>query len=56
MKRLLELKRTYPQEPFLAALAQALQFGLFDLVRIEKMILSFIAGDFFQIHDEEEDL
>jgi len=56
MKRLLDLKRTYPEEPFLAALAHALQFGLFDLVRIEKMILSLIAGDFFQIHDEEENL
>ena len=56
MKRLLDLKRTYPKQPFLAALGQALQFGLFDLVRIEKMILSFIAGDFFQIQDEEEDL
>jgi hypothetical protein len=54
LKRLLDLKRTYPPEPFLAACRQALQFGLFDLTRIERMILSFIAGDFFQIPDEEE--
>ena len=55
LKRLLELKRTYPPEPFLAACRQALQFGLFDLARIERMILSLIAGDFFQIPDEDEE-
>lgn len=54
LKRLLDLKRTYPREPFLAACQQALQFGLFDLVRIEKMILSLVAGEFFQIPDEED--
>lgn len=55
LKRLLDLKRTYPEEPFLAACRQALQFGLFDMARLERMILSSIAGDFFQIPDEEED-
>ena len=55
LKRLLDLKRTYPEEPFLGALTQALQFGLFDLARIEKMILSLTAGEFFEIHDEEEE-
>jgi len=54
LKRLLDLKRTYPDEPFLAACGKALDFGLFDLARIEKMILSCIAGEFFQIPDEEE--
>lgn len=54
LKRLLDLKRTYPYDPFLDACRQALQFGLFDLVRIEKMILSLVAGEFFQIPDEED--
>jgi transposase len=54
LKRLLDLKRTYPEEPFLAACTKALDFGLFDLARIEKMILSSVAGEFFQIPDEEE--
>lgn len=54
LKRLLDLKRTYPYDPFLDACRQALQFGLFDLVRIEKIILSLVAGEFFQIPDEED--
>lgn len=54
LKRLLELKRTYPPEPFLSACAQALHFGLFDLARLERMILSLVAGEFFQIPDGEE--
>jgi hypothetical protein len=56
LKRLLDLKRTYPPEPFLEACRQALHFGLFDLVRLERMILSLVAGEFFQIPHGEEDL
>src|SRR6516165_5636576 len=47
LRRLLELKRTYPSGPFLAAVDQALQFGLFDLGRLEKLILKQVIGDFF---------
>jgi hypothetical protein len=46
-RRLLELKRTYPAEPFLTAIAQALHYGLFDLSRLERLILERVAGDFF---------
>ena len=49
LRRLLELQRTYPPEPFLAALAQALHYGLFDLARLEALILRAVAGDFFQL-------
>lgn len=52
LRRLLELKRTYPSEPFLAAVAQALQYGLFDLTRLERLILERVAGDFFALDDE----
>jgi hypothetical protein len=47
LRRLLQLKQTYPPEPFLAALEQALQYGLFDLTRLERLILQRVAGDFF---------
>ena len=47
LRRLLELKRTYPSGPFLAAIEQALQFGLFDLGRLEKLVLKQVIGDFF---------
>ena len=49
LRRLLELKRSYPQAPFLAALEQALKYGLFDLGRLETLILKYVAGDFFAL-------
>jgi hypothetical protein len=55
MRRLLDLKRTYPPEAFEKAMVQALRYGLYDLTRLEQMILSHVAGDFFNIEDDEED-
>jgi aconitate hydratase 2/2-methylisocitrate dehydratase len=40
---------------FLAAVAQALQFGLFDLGRLEAMILQQVAGAFFHLDEGDED-
>jgi len=55
LRRLLDLKRTYPPEAFEKAIAQALRYGLYDLPRLEQMILSYVAGDFFNIEEDEED-
>jgi len=55
LRRLIELKRTYPQAPLLAALEQALHFGLFDLGRLENLILKHVAGDFFNLDSESGD-
>ena len=49
LRRPLELKRTYPSAPFLAAVEQALQFGLVDLGRLERLILKQVIGDFFTL-------
>jgi len=49
LRRLLALKQSYPAEPFLAAVAQALDYGLFDLARLERLILERVAGDFFDL-------
>jgi hypothetical protein len=54
LRRLLNLKRTYPIEPFLAALGKALDYGLYDLSRLEKMIIERVAGDFFRLPDEHD--
>jgi len=51
LRRLLELKHTYPAEPFLAAVEQALHYGLFDLSRLERLILERVAGDFFDLDE-----
>jgi hypothetical protein len=49
LRRLIGMKRTYPSGPFLAAIEQALQYGLFDLGRLEALILKQVAGDFFAL-------
>jgi hypothetical protein len=54
LRRLLELKRTYPAGPFLAGIAEALRFGLFDLQRLETLILKHVAGDFFNLGDKDD--
>jgi transposase len=52
LRRLLDLKRTYPPEAFEKAVGEALRYGLYDLARVEQLILSHAAGDFFTIEDE----
>ena len=52
LRRLVELKRSYPPEAFYAAIAQALHYGLFDLARLEQLILERVAGEFFHWPEE----
>jgi len=51
LRRLLQIQQTYPAEPFIAALEQALRFNLFDLGRLERLVLKHVAGDFFALQD-----
>jgi len=53
LRRLIELQRTYPAEAFLAAIRQAAHYGLYDLGRLEKLILQQVAGNFFAIGDDD---
>lgn len=55
LRRLLEMKHTYPAEPFLAAVEQARRYGLFDLGRLEALVLKFAAGDFFRLPEAGDD-
>ena len=52
LRRLLQLQRRYPPKPFLAAIELALHYGLFDLSRLERLILQRVAGDFFDFDDD----
>ena len=49
LRRLLNLQRSYPEEPFIAGIKTAQQYGLYDLARVEKIILQNVAGDFFEL-------
>ncbi len=55
LRRLISLKRTYPSGPFIAAIEQALHYGMFDLGRLEALILKQVAGDFFALDASEDD-
>lgn len=46
-RQLLRLVRDYPRGPLVAAIEEASRYGLFDLERIERMILRRIAQDYF---------
>src|SRR2546422_5932543 len=48
LRQLLRLLREYPREPFLAAMQEAAQYGLYDLDRLERMILRRVAQDYFR--------
>jgi Mu transposase-like protein len=47
LRRLLALHREYPREAVAKAVATALRYGLFDLERLERLILRTIAKDYF---------
>jgi hypothetical protein len=55
LRRLLAMRRTYPRQAFLGAVETALQYGLYDLHRLEHLILERVAGDFFQITPDDEE-
>jgi hypothetical protein len=55
LRQLLRLLREYPREPFLAAVREAAQYGLYDLDRLERMILRRVARDYFLLDTEPHD-
>lgn len=52
LNRLLNLKRMYPKEAFLCALRSAEHYGLYDLSRLEDLIIKSVAGDYFNLEEE----
>ena len=54
LRQLLRLLKEYPREPFLAAVREAGQYGLYDLDRVERMILRRVARDYFLLDGDKE--
>jgi transposase len=52
LRQLLRLVREYPREPLLAAVREAARYGLYDLDRVERMILRRVARDYFLLDDD----
>jgi transposase len=63
VRRLLRMVSDYPRAPLLETLRIATQYGLFDLERVERMLLRSLARDFFfvtpdldvEAHDSDDD-
>ena len=47
LRQLLRMVREYPRTPVVAAVEEATRFGLYDMNRLERMILRRIARDYF---------
>ncbi len=47
LRQLRRMARDYPRAPLLKALADAAHYGLYDLDRVERMVLKNVQGDFF---------
>jgi len=54
LRQLLRLVREYPRKPLLAAVAEAARYGLYDLDRLERMILRRVAREYFLLDEESE--
>ncbi|MBI4478048.1 MAG: IS21 family transposase [Acidobacteria bacterium] len=55
LRRLLGMVREYPRAPLLAAIQAATAYGLYDLDRLDRMILKRIAHDYFVVPPVGED-
>lgn len=54
LRQLLRLLRDYPREAFLAAIEEAGRYGLYDLDRVERMILRRVAREYFRLEDHDD--
>jgi transposase len=55
LRQLLRLVREYPREPLLGAVREAARYGLFDLDRLERMILRRVTREYFLLEGEPDD-
>lgn len=54
LRHLLRMIREYPSGPLRDAIAEAERYGLFDLDRVERMVLRRIAHDYFRLKDDDD--
>jgi hypothetical protein len=51
LRQLLRMMREYPRDALMAAVEEASRYGLYDLDRVERMVLRRIARDYFLLND-----
>jgi len=55
LRQLLRMVREYPKDALRQALAEAFHYGLYDLARVERMVLRLVAHDYFPIDTEGDE-
>jgi hypothetical protein len=55
LRQLLRFVREYPREPLLGAVREAGHYGLYDLDRVERMILRRVAREYFLLDEGSPD-
>ena len=55
LRQLLRLVREYPREPLRGAVREAARYGLYDLDRLERMILRRVAREYFWLDGGSQD-
>jgi transposase len=55
LRQLLRFVREYPREPLVGAVREAAQYGLYDLDRLERMILRRVTREYFLLEEPSED-
>ena len=55
LRGLVRLVRDYPRAPLCAAVRTAETYGLYDMARLERMVLRQIADDYFLLRGAEPD-
>ena len=48
------MAREYPRDAFLSAVTEAAHYGLYDLDRLERMILHRVASEYFQLDNKDK--
>lgn len=54
LRRLAQMRRDYPRDAFLSAVRSATHYGMYDLDRLERMILRHIGSEYFVVPDETD--
>ena len=55
LRRLLQIVREYPRTAVLEAVRTAATYGLYDLERLESLVLKAIAEEYFVLPDDDEE-
>ena len=55
LRQLLRFVREYPRQPLLGAVQEAARYGLYDLDRLERMILRRVTREYFLLDKEPQD-